>query len=92
MREELHFKDHKLSEWENLLRTEREKVKSLEHELEVNRIKLALYNSYNITRLLIGYRVCSISLWSTGISRKILACVSINLFLISEIKFVFPLF
>ena len=35
MREELHFKDHKLSEWENLLRTERDKIKSLENELEV---------------------------------------------------------
>ena len=38
MRDELQFKDHKLSEWENLLRSEREKVKSLEHELEVGRV------------------------------------------------------
>jgi hypothetical protein len=35
MREELQFKDHKLSEWENLLRSERDKIKSLENELEV---------------------------------------------------------
>ncbi|CAB3988874.1 kinesin KIF15 isoform X1 [Paramuricea clavata] len=34
MREELQFKDHKLSEWENLLRSERDKIKSLENELE----------------------------------------------------------
>ena len=35
MREELQFKNHKLSEWENLLLVERNNTKTLEDELEV---------------------------------------------------------
>lgn len=47
MREELQFKNHKLSEWENLLRSEREKVKSLEHELESCLEKLHIQTEAN---------------------------------------------
>jgi hypothetical protein len=35
VREELQFKNHKLSEWENLLLAERENTKTLGDELEV---------------------------------------------------------
>ena len=42
MREELQFKDHKLNEWENLLRTERDKIKSLENELKVSFTKVII--------------------------------------------------
>lgn len=46
MREELQFKDHKLSEWENLLISERGKIKSLENELEV------LYTCFSVVLII----------------------------------------
>ncbi|XP_046843442.1 kinesin-like protein KIF15 isoform X2 [Xenia sp. Carnegie-2017] len=47
MREELQFKDHKLNEWENLLRAERDKIKSLENELKSTLEHLNVANKTN---------------------------------------------
>ncbi|XP_028392417.1 kinesin-like protein KIF15 isoform X2 [Dendronephthya gigantea] len=47
MREELQFKDHKLSEWENLVIVERGKLKSLKNELESCLEKLHMVTEAN---------------------------------------------